>query len=153
MNSISEKIKKLRHEKKWSQETTAKKLNVTRGKLGHWETGRTEPKLEEVVKIAELFNCDVDYLLCNDISDDIQNGNKDLELTTNNESKELSKDEYLNYLINYISYSEVLKTILKKEEILNESDKFTDEEFKKLMQFIKINKQFIIKDKDKSNND
>lgn len=91
MNSISEKIKKLRYEKKWSQETTAKKLNITRGKLGHWETGRTEPKLEEVVKIAELFNCDVDYLLCNDDSDDIQKDNKDLELT--NKIKKLSSEQ------------------------------------------------------------
>ena len=63
MKEFSIKLKELRESKNLSQENLAKELKVSRGKVGHWETGRTEPSLEELVKISNFFNCRLDYII------------------------------------------------------------------------------------------
>lgn len=69
MSSVfSDKLKVLREEKKLSQEAVSKSLNISRGKLGHWETGRTEPSIEEIVKISNFYNCSLEYLMNSKIS-------------------------------------------------------------------------------------
>lgn len=62
-NVFSDKLKFLRNDKKISQENAAKGLNISRGKFGHWETGRTEPNIEELVQISTFFGCTLDYIM------------------------------------------------------------------------------------------
>lgn len=63
MNDFSNKLKKLRKNKNWTQEYVAKKLNCSRACYSHWENGRTEPNIEEIIKLANLFNCKLEFLL------------------------------------------------------------------------------------------
>ena len=64
MNIIfSEKLKDLRIEKGLKQEELAEKLNVTQRKVSYWETGKIEPDLLHLTKIADYFQVSVDYLL------------------------------------------------------------------------------------------
>src|SRR5699024_9624409 len=58
-----ERLKETRKEKKLSQEFMAKKLGISRQGYGHYETGRNEPDNESLLKIAEILDCQVDYLL------------------------------------------------------------------------------------------
>lgn len=62
-NLFSEKLKILREDKKISQELASKKLGISRGKLGHWETGRTEPNIDEIVRISNFYGCSLEYLM------------------------------------------------------------------------------------------
>lgn len=46
-----------------SQEEVAKKLGVHNTTYGNWELGKTEPSLNDLVKLADLMNVSTDELL------------------------------------------------------------------------------------------
>ena len=52
----------LRNEKKYSQETMAKELCVSKSTIAMWETGKRLPSPELYEQIADYFNVDIDYL-------------------------------------------------------------------------------------------
>ena len=64
---IGDRISKLRLSKKLSQEELAKKLFVSSKTISSWETNRTEPSLEIIVKLSEILDCSVIYLIYGDI--------------------------------------------------------------------------------------
>jgi len=57
------KITELRKEKKITQEEIAKYLNMTQSTYQHYETGRTEPNIETLCKLADYYNVSLDYLV------------------------------------------------------------------------------------------
>lgn len=57
-----------------SQADLATALNISRGAVGLWETGERQPKYETLIKIADLFNCSVDYLIGHKENDNVNNG-------------------------------------------------------------------------------
>ncbi len=57
------KIKELREEKKWQQKDVAEKLNKTTACISSWETGKTEPSIDDLVRLADIFEVSLDYLL------------------------------------------------------------------------------------------
>ncbi len=63
MNLVSKNIKKLRQQKKFTQEDMAVKLFVTRQTISNWETGKSQPDIETLMKIAELFGVDITVLI------------------------------------------------------------------------------------------
>ena len=63
---LGENIRNLRKENKMSQEELAEKLNVSRQSVSLWETEKTQPTLEIVSKLAELFDVSTDELLTGD---------------------------------------------------------------------------------------
>ncbi|MBQ7921243.1 MAG: helix-turn-helix domain-containing protein [Clostridia bacterium] len=63
MNKVSTTIKRLRLEKGMNQEQLAEKLHVTRQAVSNWETGKTQPDIEMLTKIAEKFNVSVERLI------------------------------------------------------------------------------------------
>lgn len=56
-------IKKLRKQKKWSQKQLADKLNIHQTAVSQWETGRSYPDVEIAIKLSEIFNVSIDYLI------------------------------------------------------------------------------------------
>lgn len=56
-------IKELRLSKDMRQDDLAKILNTTRSTVSDWENKRTEPSIDMLTKIADYFQCSVDYLL------------------------------------------------------------------------------------------
>ena len=63
MTKISKNIKKLRTEHNLTQEDIAKKLFVTRQTVSSWESGRTQPDIETLIKISELFCVSAEELI------------------------------------------------------------------------------------------
>ena len=63
MNIVSNSIKKLREEKGMTQEELAEKLNVTRQAVSNWETGRTQPDIETLTRLAEVFDVSVERII------------------------------------------------------------------------------------------
>ena len=63
MNITGQMIADLREDKGYKQKEFAHLLNVSPGCLSKYETGRSEPSLEMLVKMADLLGTSVDYLL------------------------------------------------------------------------------------------
>ena len=56
-------LKELRKEKGLTQEQAAEQLFVTPKTLSRWETGRTIPDLETVLRLADFYEVDIKDLL------------------------------------------------------------------------------------------
>jgi transcriptional regulator with XRE-family HTH domain len=60
------KIKKLRKQRKLSQEDVAAKAGINPTHLSRLENDRYQPSIDVVKKLAEMFEVSVDYLLSDD---------------------------------------------------------------------------------------
>lgn len=58
------RIKKLREEFGYTQQDLANKLNGSKSVIGLYENEMRKPSLEILVKLSEIFNCSIDYILC-----------------------------------------------------------------------------------------
>ena len=56
-------LKDLRKEKDIGQEVLAKELNISVKTVSHWETGYTEPSIEQLIKLADYFEISIDELV------------------------------------------------------------------------------------------
>jgi len=63
MNVVSNSIKKLREEKGMTQDELAEQLNVTRQAVSSWETGKTQPDIETLTRLAEIFDVSVERII------------------------------------------------------------------------------------------
>ena len=63
MNNIGKTIKKIREEKNFTQEQLAEKLNVTRQAVSNWETGKTQPDIDTIIKISGIFEVEVEEII------------------------------------------------------------------------------------------
>lgn len=61
---FSDRLKELREDHGFTQDYVAGKLNVTRQSISSYEKGTSEPVLVNLVRLADLYNCSLDYLLC-----------------------------------------------------------------------------------------
>lgn len=68
MKIFTERLKQIRKKRDLSQADLAEYLQCSRQSYAHYETGRSEPSLETLVKIATYLQCSLDYLL--GLSDD-----------------------------------------------------------------------------------
>lgn len=60
---LSEQLKKLRRQKKLTQEQVANHLHVATSTYSLWEQGRNEPDIKKLQELADFFDVTVDYLL------------------------------------------------------------------------------------------
>ena len=62
---ISDNIKKYRKDNNLSQDELAEKLGVSRQSISLWETGQTQPTIENIIALARIFNVSTDAILDN----------------------------------------------------------------------------------------
>ena len=67
--TLSQNIRKLRKERKMTQEQLAEVLGVTVGAVYKWESGLSVPELTLIVKMADFFDVSVDMLLGHKMKD------------------------------------------------------------------------------------
>lgn len=60
---VGETIKDLRCEKNYTQKELAEILNITPGCLSKYETGKVQIPLDIILKISEVFDISVDYII------------------------------------------------------------------------------------------
>lgn len=64
MNSIlTARLKDKRKSHKYTQQEIADKLGITQSTYAYYETGRNEPDLETLKKLADIFETSIDYLV------------------------------------------------------------------------------------------
>lgn len=61
--NLGNRIADIRKKKKWTQNDLASKLFVADKTVSSWESNRTEPSLETIMRLSELFDCSISYLL------------------------------------------------------------------------------------------
>lgn len=63
---LGQMIAKIRKEQGMTQETFAKKFDVTRQTVSNWENEKSYPDLHTLIKISDEFNLSLDVLLKGD---------------------------------------------------------------------------------------
>lgn len=114
---IYKRIKELRKEKGWTQSDLAQLLKVENKMISYYENGKSIPNADTLVKIANVFNISIDYLLIEDVP------KLSLERTGNNEilkhmydiNKLNEKDiELIIYMINSLVTKNQIKELATK---------------------------------------
>ena len=60
---LGEMIRELRESQNYTQKEFADLLNISKGCLSKYETGRTQPSIETLIKMADTLNVTLDYLV------------------------------------------------------------------------------------------
>lgn len=63
MSKLGERLKELREEKGLLGKDLAKVFNVESATITNWEKGNRCPKDDTLIKLADFFDCSLDYLL------------------------------------------------------------------------------------------
>ena len=159
MTSFSERLKELRKKNNLTQQELADKVGTNRVNVTKWETGRTEPTLENIVKLAKILDTTTDELLGRKINfgDTILRKKYKYDLSVLKESniqtlydlKITLAFELLDESLSPVKLKEILmeKNKLDKEEelildtLLAEAKEFADD-VNEFYKFKKSNKKF-----------
>jgi len=63
MNGLAGILTALRKEQRLSQQTVATKLGISQQAYGHYETGKREPTIDNLIVLADLFKVPIDLLV------------------------------------------------------------------------------------------
>lgn len=61
--TLGDKLSKLRKENNYTQEQLADILGVSRQAISKWESDISYPETDKLIRMSELFDCSLDYLL------------------------------------------------------------------------------------------
>ncbi len=113
---LSDNIRKYRKLNHMSQDELAEKLQVTRQSISLWETGQTQPSLDNIIALAKLFNISTDNLLTEDETEAVCVGASDLP----NDSPSKKKTLILIILICFVFIIALVASLLLwKSKIFN----------------------------------
>lgn len=65
------RLKELREQKKISQIKLTQELNISPITYNRYETGKREPNIETLIKLADFYNVTLDYLVGRDFTNPI----------------------------------------------------------------------------------
>lgn len=82
MKTLGKKIRLLRHQKSWSQEDVAKRLDISIPAFSKIETGITDINLSRLEQIAKLFDMSVVQLLTYNDTEQQEKYISELEIMT-----------------------------------------------------------------------
>lgn len=152
-------LKKLRKEKKLTQTELASKLDISQKSYSNWESGKAEPTLDNIIKLANILDTTTDELLGRKVNfgDRILNKKNKYDLSILKESNTQSlydlKMTLAFELLDESINTDILKKILveknkldKDEElildtILADAKEFADD-INEFYKFKKSNKKF-----------
>jgi transcriptional regulator with XRE-family HTH domain len=125
MKYLAENIRYLRKKFGWSQEKLAEILGLNRGNIASYEKGTAEPRLENLIKMMELFKVEIKDLVEIDLAGMESLGQeiedlKKLHETDQKEKFDLRKARLLKRLIDkdeqikfFVRHSEEMQKILE----------------------------------------
>lgn len=100
---FSERFKELRKQAHLTQVELASKLGIVQSSYADWERGKKKPTQENLVKIAQILNVSVDYLVGNSEERTDELDNIELLFRMNSEGlteeeKEIFKKELIEFM-------------------------------------------------------
>ena len=111
---FAERLKILRKQEKLTQVQIAEKLEISQQAYAAWERGVKKPTQENLVKIAQVLNVSVDYLVGNSEEkiDELDN----IELLFRMNSKGLTEEEKEIFKKELIEFMEKRKSVFEKKD-------------------------------------
>ena len=111
---FSERLKDLRKQAGLTQVSVAEKLGISQPAYASWERGVKKPTQDNLVKIAQILNVSVDYLvgISKEKSDELDN----IELLFRMNSKGLTKEEKEIFKKELIEFMEERKKIFNNSQ-------------------------------------
>lgn len=111
---FSERLKNLRKQAGLTQVDVAGELGISQQAYASWERGVKRPTQENLVKIAQILNVSVDYLVGNseEKSDELDN----IELLFRMNSKGLTDEEKVIFKKELIEFMEERKKLFEREK-------------------------------------
>ena len=100
---FSERLKELRKQAHLTQVELASKLGIVQSSYADWERGKKKPTQDNLVKIAQVLNVSVDYLVGNSEEKADELDNIELLFRMNSkgmtdEEKEIFKKELIEFM-------------------------------------------------------
>ena len=116
---FSERLKDLRKQAGLTQVDVAEKLGISQPAYASWERGVKKPTQDNLVKIAQILNVSVDYLVGNseEKSDELDN----IELLFRMNSRGLTEEEKEIFKKELIEFMEERKKAFDKESCLDDN--------------------------------
>lgn len=110
---FSERLKELRKQAHLTQVELAGKLGIVQSSYADWERGKKKPTQDNLVKIAQVLNVSVDYLVGNseEKADELDN----IELLFRMNSKGLTEEEKEIFKKELIEFMEERKKAFKNK--------------------------------------
>lgn len=114
---FSERLKELRKQAHLTQVELASKLGIVQSSYADWERGKKKPTQDNLVKIAQVLNVSVDYLVGNseEKADELDN----IELLFRMNSKGLTKEEKAIFKKELIEFMDERKKLFSKRKRKN----------------------------------
>lgn len=113
---FSERLKDLRKQAGLTQVDVAEKLGISQPAYASWERGAKKPTQENLVKIAQILNVSVDYLVGNSDEENTNKELEDIELLFRMNSKGLTDAEKAIFKKELIEFMEERKKAFNKGE-------------------------------------
>lgn len=112
--AFAERLKELRKQAHLTQVELAKRLGIGQSSYADWERGKKKPTQENLVKIAQILDVSVDYLVGNseEKSDELDN----IELLFRMNSKGLTKEEKEVFKKELIEFMEERKKAFEEDK-------------------------------------
>ena len=100
---LAERLKTLRKQVKLTQAQIAEKLDISQQAYASWERGAKKPTQENLVKIAQVLNVSIDYLVGNSEEklDELDNIELLFRMNSkglNDEEREVFKKELIEFM-------------------------------------------------------
>ena len=89
------RIKELRRKKKISQLELGEAIGFSQRSVASWENGTREPGVDALIRMADVFNVSLDYLMGR--IPEAKRADVDILLTTYNELTQAGQQEVIHY--------------------------------------------------------
>lgn len=110
---VEKNIKNFREQKGISQSELAEILNVTRQAVSNWETGKTQPDIDTLHKIADILEVSIDELIYgNKRTNHVEHKHYHIQNITDNAGKGIGFGAVLAMVISYVNWHSIGWAIL-----------------------------------------
>ena len=124
------RIKQLREEFGFSQNELAEKLGGAPSSIAMYEKGDRKPSLEVLIKLSDIFNCSIDYLLGKSNTKSNMSSFEDIKAYYEKKSGVLLENKYINEFSNLNLSDSEIKSIM---EIITSTSKDITENYSSLL--------------------
>lgn len=115
---FAERLKTIRKQKGYTQVSLAEKLEVSKGTIAMWETGKRTPDFETLINLSDLFDVRTDYLLGkSDDSSSIKLTDEDIDQLGRWELEDAFADIFKMYLSLDSFGKSTVESLIKSERL------------------------------------
>lgn len=125
-DTFANRLKKVMDKNNIKAIELAEKTGISKSQISHWLAGTYKAKQDSLSILADFFDVDEIWLM-----------GFDVEMKSNKRNFSLEEEQ------------ELLKSYLKRKGFLNNNEEMTEEDFNKLIEFAKANKNFIMSNQNK----